>query len=213
MESVERFTKLIYRQHERNAEDFNLMIPKTLFEADGLISEKQSSIVVEKAHRVVEFIGVGPSLIGIVNLCSVAYGLVIRSRMPDMWNQFCYEVDRPEWIADTEVQKSRVSRSAKTPVATSCEDAAQQRTDVVRVDCSEEHVEDRVKLRHTGMAAALNDHEFNKKIDELLDGSNEDRNTEQTVITGNDCHPRRVSRFDPVIQEKYNAARYRRKTR
>lgn len=185
-----------------------------------LLSTQQSRAVISEAERVIDFIGVGVGLIGVSNLCSVAFGLAIRNASPKLWNEFCFDVDKPDWITDILKQTSRFSRSLGSPdhgkpigLSPLRRDDAQETSDdqLPSVE-DEEYLEDHIRQRHAGLATAFDDKEFNEKAEKLLNGShNEDVEAARTVITGDDSVPTRCSRFNTMIQERYLGARYRRK--
>lgn len=220
MESLFKFTAEICKLNENNTEDFTSLIPKAVYEADSLISGKYSRMVVTTAQQVVEFIGVGPYLIGVVNLYSVAYALAIRKYLPDLWNSFCYKVDKPDWITDTKKQNSSVSRSAVSPNAIPSNNLAQLTPEddadtldnaMDAIDPEDRSNDPQVRARHAGLATAFDDKEFNRHAEKLLKGQHdEDTEAQRTVITGSESTPTRCSKHHQVIQEKYNAARYRR---
>ncbi len=213
VESIARFTASVSILHEKSTEDYTSLIPKAMFSEKLLLSAQQSREVISEAQRVIEFIGVGGELIGVSNLCSVAFGLVVRNVSPKLWNEFCYDVDRPDWITDIRKQSSRVSRSLGGVDHENVVGLSPQRHNDVQeiiethpsVD-GEEYLEAHIRQRHAGLAAAFDDKEFNASVEKLLGGA-EDRDAQQTVVTGEDSQPSRASRFHQVIEDKYNAIR------
>ncbi len=228
LESLNQFTQGIYRLQKRSAEDYTSLILKVLFNQPELICAKLAKEVVAEAAQVIDFIGVGPRLIGTPNLAAVAYALVIRRQTPSRWNRFCDAVDKVEWQAVPVKQSSGVSRSVGTPNPNNSADAIYRRPvdtpeagDTEELEPTEgvgiqgmERQEQPEQPRQSGMATAFDNADFRKQADKLLDTDrNEDLEAERIVITGPDSVPTKCSRYHRVIQGKYSSARYAKKGR
>ncbi len=55
--------------------------------------------VVSEVNRIIEMIGVNLELIGTGNAYTTAFGLLIRSRTPVLWNRYCDFIEKREWRA------------------------------------------------------------------------------------------------------------------
>lgn len=187
MDSITIITSEISKVHEKSSENYSSVIPKTMFNSQGILLSKQSSEVITMAQQVIEFIEVDAELIGIVNLCSVAYALVLRELAADRWNRFCYDVDKPDWITDTKKQHSKFSRSVGPSVATSSSNVAQHIPDNGHddPDGNTDELSPEVRQRHSGLAAAFDDRGFNQHVDEMLGGGDVDEvsENEQMPVT------------------------------
>lgn len=180
--------------------------------------------VIAGANQIVEFVGVGPDLIGVGNLYCTAFALTIRKKVPRRWNDFCEHIDKPSWQMETQADTaSDASFLGGPPVATmGADDVLGEGLDEIREDglqptppedgmaanTSDDKGEGPAPVRRGGLAAAFDDVVFNERADRLLNRhQEEDHAASHTVISVPESMPTKCSPFHSVIQEKQSAVR------
>ncbi|SHO52969.1 hypothetical protein [Desulfopila aestuarii] len=221
LEALELFTREIVLLHQRSSEDYATLILKVMTNHPALPGARLGREVAAVAAQVIDTIGVGQQLIGMQNLATVAYALVIRNHIPSSWNQFCTVVDKVEWQATvTQGPSSGVQRSVGIPARRNTSKAAARRVtdgqdrqvsdgrDSGEGDDDHEVLEDHIRQRHPGLASAFDDAEFNEMAEKLLGGGHDPETEPPTTTPSAGGPPKRCSGHHQVIQDRYSPARY-----
>ena len=182
--------------------------------------------VIAGANRIVEFVGVGPDLIGVGNLYLTAFALTIRAKVPRRWNDFCHHVDKPDWRVAIQgnsdgVSSSLGTQSAAPSAAVTGYDLAEEIDELPEEDfppnvsgecaatkASVEKVDEPSQPKRSGLSAAFDNADFNEKADTLLNHyREEDTKARHSVISEPASLPTGCSPYHDLIQGKSSAVR------
>lgn len=221
LDALTLFAREIALLHQQSNEDLTTLILKAMTNHPTLPCARLGREVAAVAAQVIDTIGVGQQLIGMQNLATVAYAMVIRHHAPSSWNQFCTVVDKVEWQATvTQGPSSGVQRSVGIPNRRNASKAAarhatdgQERQVSDGRDSGEggddhEVLEEHIRQRHPGLASAFDDREFNEMAEKLLGGGHDPETETPTTTLPAGGPPKRCSGHNQVIQERYSASRY-----